>query len=462
MLPAEFSLVIFSLLILVATVWFCRNQKQDWLGVGLALSLLAPTWCVWTFEGTRIDTTAVIAVVLLILYCFHSGANIFSGLGLCDVAMVALVVWQCVVDFRYEGVSWWVPARAYGEWGVPYFAGRLAMIRRGAVPSLAPWFVGVTITITVLAVVESITGCNVWDTVITPIDDSVTRPLGRRYDLLYRATGPVRHPIFLGIVFGLLSPWAVSLCGRSSGSWRRWGWVGFAAVVIGVLSTVSRGPILGLLIGSLAWMSVSSRKACYAIAVLCILVGAVVYARWDSVMQTIDYGIESSQRGKIVTVDGQAEVFTGTNNRLFVWRVYGPLVLQGGAFGYGSEATSTFPPEIPGLPSDEKSRQRLGIVDNSFVLIGLRLGLVGLAIFIVLILLALWESVRWMETADTLLAEGASLYFKTAFCSILSVSLVLVTVYFEWDFSFWFLFHLGTVGGLVSARKLSLRGRLTE
>ncbi len=61
--------------------------------------------------------------------------------------------------------------------------------------------------------------------------------------------------------------------------------------------------------------------------------------------------VESTQttsqvRVQVVEVDGEYEAFSGSRNRLLVWEVYGPLVLKGGPLGFGTEAVSSFPPNI--------------------------------------------------------------------------------------------------------------------
>ncbi|TWT89270.1 hypothetical protein Pla100_55870 [Neorhodopirellula pilleata] len=201
---------------LAFAAWYGRHHgKQYALGAGIAISMLAGTWFEIEVFNTPINVTMATAIVLLIVYCTHSWREIFNAINLLDVLITALFLWHIVVDVYYGGNPFAVAAQAYGQWMLPYASGRYAFVHAGSLEKLSPVFVLVAAIISIGAIFESVSGTNVWEWLLTEMDDKVNRPSGLRYDWLYRAAGPVRHPIFLGIALLSLLPFVVDLCTRA-------------------------------------------------------------------------------------------------------------------------------------------------------------------------------------------------------------------------------------------------------
>ncbi|MEL7264866.1 MAG: hypothetical protein AAFP69_08685, partial [Planctomycetota bacterium] len=209
MLPATIAFLATAVLltvVVIATRW--RNLRAM-LPIAMALSAATATWyqCTLPILELPTNTRSVIAIVFLTLFCFHSGRLIFRGPGLLDLLMIALVVWNAVVDTWHGANLVSSAAASYAEWGIPFAAGRYAMVHRGSAQRFAPWIVGIGVVIAVLAIFESATSVNIWD-VLCQIDDEVFRPTDKRYGLAYRACGPMRHPLFLASLFLFILPWA--------------------------------------------------------------------------------------------------------------------------------------------------------------------------------------------------------------------------------------------------------------
>ncbi len=134
------------------------------------------------------------------------------------------------------------------------------------------------------------------------------------------------------------------------------------------------------------------------------------------------------------------------------------MVLKGGPLGYGTDAVSSFPPNIPGLPTSAKARATLGIVDNSYLLIGLRFGWIGIGLFLALLGGSIVTAIQLRRSAGLILyPDGPA--FLTAMASILvGVAFEIMTVFSSYDFMFWILFHFGIVAGLASLRRDMVRG----
>ncbi len=136
--------------------------------------------------------------------------------------------------------------------------------------------------------------------------------------------------------------------------------------------------------------------------------------------------------------------------------------------GFGTERTSGFPVRVPFGPEDQQTLKSLRYVDNAYILMDLRFGLLG-----VLCLLALLASViadfliAWRDPANSgeLLCAGLA-------SGVFALMLALLTVWLPHDFCALFLWTAGVGSGLRAApavthrtrssRRPSHRGTLTK
>ncbi|WP_404310494.1 O-antigen ligase family protein [Neorhodopirellula lusitana] len=443
---------------LAFAAWFGRQHgKQFALGAGMAVSLLAGSWFEISVFQTQVNVAMATAIILLAIYCLHSYDTIFSAINPLDVLITSMVVWHVVVDV-YHGGGATIAAHAYGQWMLPYAAGRYTFFQIGSLSKLSLVFTVMATFISLSVVFESFTSVNIWTWLFTEADDEVGFNAKQRYDLLYRAMGPVRHPIFLGTQLLLLLPFVIDLGCQLRSSLRNSAITGIASgiTLLGIVASVSRGPIISVAIAflfALSWLNKTVRWI--ALAAVIILV-SMIASNFDGFLELLDKTESQQRRGNVVKVNDfeEPEIYTGTRNRIFVLQIYGPIVIRGGLLGYGTEASSGFPPSnLPNLPTDSKTRQRLGVVDNSYINIGLRYGWVGLAIFIGILLTTLFLSLH--------LASIASTYFYPCDWRIMlayaSVFVALIfqigTVFWSFDYAFWVLFQVGAISGLTSQVK---------
>ena len=435
-----------------------RLGRRSIVGVGVALSFSAATWFQLTPLATPLNVQSAIAAGLMVAFCVHSFKSIWSPLTLLDCLMAALVVWNVVADSVASGFDATLPFRAYGEWALPYVTGRFAVMHRDALAQLAPWFAGVGALVGLAAVAESLSGLNLWETFFVEVDDLVQTHRAKRFDLAYRALGPTRHPIFLAIVLMTVIPWAIGW--RESGenrSQKVLASLAIIAIVLGMIATLSRGPVLAALLGVAFATAVYSRIARYALITLSVVGAVVAYSKADAIMQWLD---QTEGRKAVVVVDNEERVYSGSRNRLFVLEIYGPLIPRGGVFGYGTEKVSSFPPNIPGLPTEASSRERLGIVDNSFILVGLRLGLVGMGILFALFLAAIVGCLSLNRIASTYFFPVGSQFIIAMAATLFALGTEITTVFFSYDFAFWILLLFGIVSGMQVRAKLVSAGRV--
>jgi len=308
------------------------------------------------------------------------------------------------------------------------------------------------------ATFESLTGINFWEAIFIDAGDEVKRPVGKRFGLFFRAHGPFQHPIFLGIVMLLIAPWSAMTLAISKSRWEATlGILGLIGSVMGVMASVSRGPILAVLIAVVCGLCIWHRYVRYGVAVALLLGIGLVIAFPQAVIDLADATENSELRGKPVEIDGEVEVYTGTRARIFVWRVYGPLVLRGGLLGFGNEAASTFPPNIPGLPPEVKTREILGYVDNSYLLTGLRFGIIGCTFFSLLVVTSILISFGLMRNGAALFFPQERFVFLAFSATMIAVSLEILTVFSSYDFMFWLLLTIGSIAGMQSAVRVAMR-----
>ncbi len=455
MLSIELCFILFTLVAVAVGIW--QGIRHGWpqgLGAGMAIALVSASWFEIEIAGKAIGVPTAVSVTMLLLLTFCDPKKLLSPLGCIDLLVGAIAFWRIWVDVTYGQSIVGTSITTYGEWVLPFAAGRYAMVQSSALQRLAPWFVSIACVIAGAAMFESLTSLNLWSMLFHEVDNSVLRPTDKRYDFVYRAIANVRNPIFLGILLLTLLPWPMALRGsdpddRSRTWYRR---IAILMLIGGVLSTVSRGPFLALIIATALGLAISNRMARYAILVISIILFAVVYSKFDTVVTMLDTGV--NERGSIMQLNGEAEAYDGTRHRLLILKLYTPLIAKGGARGYGSVATHGFPPKIPGLPRDQRTRERLGIVDNSYLLIGLRLGYVGLALFLSMLLVSATSMAMIFkaENADPYTSgNGTMLAFA---CTTVAVICSICFVYWDYDFGFWILFYCGIAAGIVSQRKL--------
>lgn len=451
--------IVFVLLACVAgcVAWF-RLGYSAALGVSVPLTMLSATWFHLEVLGQDLDARTGAAMVMLALVAYSMGRRIIRPWYVLDWILAGIVVWHVVVDTFHSGFSVGRPFISYVEWVLPYATGRYAMLHPNGMRWLARVLVSVGGVIAVAAIVEAISGHNVWETLFLPVDDLVTRTTGTRFDLIYRAIGPTRHPIFLGILFMVILPWCVVLWEDSELPWQRGLAVGVAVLLaIGMLATVARGPILATFVALVVAVAVRVPITRLPMAGTAVVLLILAFVFRGQMLETFDSQLKGRKHSKVVVIDGEEEVFSSSRNRLFVVRIYGPLAVKGGPFGYGSDAMSTFPPNIPGLPASAKSREILGIVDNSFILQTLRLGWMGGALVIALFVYGIVTAFSLMRTADTFLMPCGGATMLAMGCMLVAITLQLLIVYWAYDFAFWVLFQIGTLAGLRTRRTLALR-----
>jgi hypothetical protein len=145
------------------------------------------------------------------------------------------------------------------SFGVVFYLVVSVVRRRSAADTLAKTFVAGGAVVGLLAVLEARTGITPFTRLhevfpVLVLDPSFDSEIGRGGAM--RAFGPAEHPIALGAALVLLVPLAIYVARVSSPVWS----LALVALVVGVLSTVSRTGILMLLAMALVFLWLRFRE----------------------------------------------------------------------------------------------------------------------------------------------------------------------------------------------------------
>lgn len=457
-MPTPF-LVVLSLLVVLWAVLVWRRGPQVGLAVACIAAFAMPRWYEIELAGLPFDLRSILAIIGLVGILLHPRGRIRSPLIALDGCIAALVVVHVLSDWQQGESLAWLPLRAYGEWALPYVAGRLCVRDGEDLVKIAPWASAILLAIGALAVFEAVAKLNLFDVVFgSPIDvrgeDGEKFPRNvLRYGML-RALGPTEHSIFYGLLQILLLPWAAIQL--RAGLSRPAKTLGAAALIFGVLGTVatlSRGPILGLLLAGGFGLAVWSKWLRWPLAIVALVAAGALVARPAEVLTRLGNTVDEQRFKTDVELYGRRYEMNGTMNRYLIVLAYAPAIKSGGFLGHGTEATNQFPPRVTPLPPPVEERDLLTVPDNAYLMMGLRFGWLGLLSLTLLMTAAIVTACRLVRERSLIGSPG-----WLAAC-LFAAAAILLTVYPSYDYVFELLFTVGLVGGLRSFGVASERGR---
>lgn len=429
-----------------------RAGPQFGLGSTVVLSLLVPTWIIEVVAGFPVHVRFAVTVAALGVYCLHPKSKVSFRLTWIDLAGLALIVVHLVSDWSNEGFNWFVPLRAYGEWFVPYIAGRLAIQSLDDVRQVLPVAGGVAVLLAIGGISESLLRFDVWPAVFGPPPVNAPPPLDTlRPDVfrwgLRRASGPTMNPNFFGLLQLLLLPWTMYAAVRASRG-RAAGWWAAAPFLcaVGVVSPLSRSAHAGLLIllfVQLFLMWPRTRPILLG-AVIAVVVAVSLYPA-ASLSALRAWGEETAPRKpRVITVDGERVQASDALYRVHLLFVYRTAAERAGPFGFGTEAVTGFPVNVPLGAVDNQTKRYLRFVDNAYLLLVLRFGYVGLICFTAFGVAAAGTFI-WMARDPAVQGQA---FFAAAAGALTAVLLMLLTVWMPQDFGFCLLWTAGIASGL--------------
>lgn len=443
---------------LLATIYiwlaFVRRPAVA-IGWAAVLSLVFPVWCQWvlfevphgTVVGSGVDIKVGVGTIALILYSFFPKATFPTRLVACDYAFIAIICVHFLSDTINQGFDWTTLMRIYGEWYVPYLTGRLAIQNREDLQRLWPIVAGVSVGLGCASVFEACTGTNVWESIYGLRPEENTPRESARWGLR-RAYGPCLNPIYFGSLQLILLAFSCFACRRATQRRARAIWL-LAPVpaVLGIFCTGSRGPIVGLGFALLGWCFAAYPKLRGFLLTLLLVAVAVVFVQREQVITFLERWSGESERvaGGTVELGDKQVKFSGTRSRLILLDMYRIAFRRSGFVGFGTEAVTGFPVNVPLREQELETLRRLKWIDNSYALILLRFGYLGLAVFVLALASGLLQLLR---ISDSYRAQSPGILAAYMTGCLGAVLVVMLTVWMPHDFGFALLWSLGVASGL--------------
>ncbi|MCC6510799.1 MAG: O-antigen ligase family protein [Pirellulaceae bacterium] len=436
-----------GLLCLFWCVMAWRYGPQRAIGCQVLLACLVPSWSQWdVMEGVWLDGRMAATCFGLLAYCFHPRATYPVRLGVLDGVMLCLVAVHLASDIDNSGWSMVLPLRVYGEWCIPYIAGRLALQHREDMRFLAPWGLAVATILAVGSIFEGFSGMHPWEWIYGERKyDGIIRDQPRWG--ITRAWGCCAHPIYFGFLQLMFLPWLLRLWHRRRPVYFLWGLplVG----LIGVFCTGSRTPLVAYAGVILMGLFVFVPRSRWPLAVVTLLAGVLLFSMRDQITDLVTRWGETVNRRDVIVVDGKEEQTSGTMARWYLLKIYQRPMQQASWLGFGTERCSSWPLDVPVAPEYTQNVKKLLFVDNQYVLMILRFGWLGAAAFALALLLA---ALAWFDRSKSSLGSDVAVSIYIGI-TILAVSAGMVTVWMPHDIGFPLLWWMGAGSSYCTTRK---------
>ncbi len=391
--------MVWALIVATLVAWFIASSfrigPQLAIGIVVPVAFLFPAWLIVpVFEGARDsivgtgpDIKVTVGSCCLILYCFMPGATFPLKFVPSDIAMLSLIVIHIISDFTNAEPNWLMLGRAYAEWYMPYVAGRLAMQSRDVAFQLARIMMIAGMLIALTAIIESSLDWNLFELMFgnRPIEGSSRD--AERWGV-QRAYGPTMHPIYFGVLQLLLLGWGGYPLLKAIHRRAKWGWVLTPVpLMLGVAATGSRGPILGVVASGVAGLFCFAPKLRVWIGGGLITLAGLGIANQEAILDQMERW--SGERQHEILIDGELRKTSSVRTRVNLLEVNKIALKRSGWLGFGSQAVAGFPINVPLGPAEVETLKRVKFIDNTYVLITLRFGYLGVLAFLVAALVSL-------------------------------------------------------------------------
>jgi hypothetical protein len=295
---------------------------------------------------------------------------------------------------------------------------------------------------------EAITALHPWEWLYGERDyDEISRTV-QRWGVT-RAWGCCAHPIYFGFLQVLFSPWLFRLWHKQQVN----PWLCALPLLglIGVFVTGSRAALLAYLALPILGLVGYVPKSRWPLLVITLVLSVIGIAQYQRVMDLVTrWGetVNTAPKNQII-VNDQPVQMTGTMTRLYLLQLYRRAAYRAGWLGFGTEAVTGFPVNVPVGPEDRQALSKVRYIDNEFMLLTLRFGWLGGALFAFALGLA---AVAWVQRSGFSLGSTSAACFYAG-CMFLTVGVGLLTVWMPHDIGFPLLWWMGGGGSKLLRRQ---------
>lgn len=361
-------------LYLIRSRGFLDGARPAWL----AVLLLAPVWFRTSAASLTVDPRSACALAILVGFLMQPvdagrrpGRLVASDLAVLLMTLAVLAAQAAAQDFMLLS-----PLDQFRAFVLPYVIGRLFLRAPRDIETVLPSYCIIVSILAAYAAFEAVSKIN-------PLEIFVQRPdhsIETAYDAyrwgLRRAYALETHPIYLGLTFAMLLPFAVeaAVCSIQKRGPYWWRFVPLI-VVAGVMSTVSRGAQLCTLAVLLTLFFHSFPRLRGPLLLLAAVGGLAFFTFRDDVVAWLAQYAEETHAGEteyvqISTPEGmQWFEYTGTKHRDLLDVVYRDAIAEAGWLGYGTA--------LKKMPRDPEMDPRFKSIDNHYLLFYLQYGRAG-------------------------------------------------------------------------------------
>lgn len=427
--------LLFCLLLLFYILFVAANQDG---AVALRKSfliaaLLLPVWMTYNVRSIRLDFRIMQAVMAGVVLFLAPPAQRFAFRPcLADALAAVLIAAMGLSQFLNGALAPLTMIDISLTMLASYAVGRVFFQSAQDVRNLYPAVARILFLVAILAVVESTVRIN-------PINDL----LGKRFGILEtgegyrwglkRSQGNVSHPIYHGIQLLLFLPFAVELVRQGwSGTKKRWSWILTPLMLaVSVLVTVSRGAHVGFLVTTAVSVFLLLPRWRSVLGAAAVVGCGLLFLAQDFVATTLaTLAGENGREPRLILIDGAEVEYTGTKHRLLLSTVYREPLRDSGYFGWGGAMT--------GVRIEPDLQSRFGSIDNHYIRFRLQYGLIGTALFALLMLTVSCYAIQtaWRPSEWQAIAAGLAGGF-------LATAILMSSVWFSPDYGAIWMFCAG-------------------
>jgi len=421
---------------------FLDGARPAWL----VCLLIVPCWMLLPVAVMHVDARcmACFAILLgfLLLPCQYTAT---MGLYFSDLFILLIVTGMTISQINVQSVAPMAPFDPIREIALPYFVGRLFLQTPRDIESILPVFCWCILILASMALFEAVLKQNVIEIVLerswkgSEEIDSVRWGLKRAY-------GTQTHPIYFGLTFALLLPWAIEAAVQSyHHRGPRWWKFTPLFALIGVVSTGSRAAqvVSITVLGTTLFHAAPRLRPLF---IFLIAFGGIgFYAARDEVVNLLqNYADESKEGDSFVMINGEQYEYSGTKHRDLLLVVYREAIENAGWLGYGTQMKQ--------LPRDSDMDARFISIDNHYLMFFLQYGDLSLLFFALLA-----ASVLWNLLGPFLRGTGPSGRIAAGLLGSIGGCLIAMRgVWFANDYSTVWLFCAGMTVPLAAWQRLGL------
>lgn len=434
MLP-EWLILVLEALAILGLIGAVSARRAAWWAWPAAV-FLVPTMVLHRMPVISFDPRVVAALCLvpaLVLSGRTPDDERRPGWRLADVLMLSVYVFQALTGVVNRANLSGIFLTPFFLTVAPYLIGRYYLGSTRQLSACLKPLCLVLLVLCVLIAIESLTHMNVYARI------GGARSSHARMGLA-RATGPMQHPIYLGLSLVLMLPLMFE---AARSAWERRGPAWWALmpvlVLLGIVCTVSRGPMLAALFTVAVAIIIGSRQWRIPVLLGSLAAGLLVMVNVQAAKSTLQtIAGENEDGAREIQIGDQEYEYTGMDHRWQLFGVYRQPLARAGLLGYGFR--------LEDVSIDETHQKKFWSIDNHYIAYTLRFGYLGIGLFVGLTLVLLVQLARiFRRSGDPRAGLAGGL-----FAAILAVTLDLYTVNLSPDFGTVLMFMLGLSVNVIS------------